>query len=140
MPKMKLPKLCTPKDAKPIYRKEKIGGWLEMEFDASVERHGLTWLHVKDGMGGHGDREDWICDLPFVAISIHDYNWNKNDPFGEKLGRNFDEAVLSALRGSIERTQRDRKELANKLVECDKAISMLESVVKVPAKKASKKK
>lgn len=131
MPTMELPKLCTPKDAKPAYRKAELGGYVSMEFDASVERHGFTWWHVKDGMGGGGDREDWVCDIPPLgsSVSVHDYNWNKGS-FGVKLGKNFNEATLEALRRALGDARRERKQLVEKLVNCDKAILLLEASTK----------
>lgn len=52
------------------------GGWVPTVVDAKLTRNGIDWYRVKDGMGGRGDREDWIADVPEVCISVHDYHWN----------------------------------------------------------------
>lgn len=128
MPKAKI-KLCTPRDAKPIRRKVAIAGWTEMEFDAAVFRHGVRWLHVKDGMGGYGDREDWVCDLPGVTLSIHDYNWDGQN-FGANLGKTFDEAVVAAMEQEHGYQEHQISELRAECATKEKGLLALEAAIK----------
>lgn len=105
----KLPK--TARRIKPIIKK--VGDWVEMTFDAILERNGLTWLRVKDGFGEKGNREDWVLDIPTRCVSISDYKWK-----GKNLGRSYksfehaiDSEVLMALDFLKERKEKLRDEL-----------------------------
>lgn len=44
--------------------KSRIGGRLVMEYDAKRVCAGVTWFHVKGGIGGVAGRGDWIGDSP----------------------------------------------------------------------------
>ena len=82
---MKVHKVGTlPKGAKEIKVKKKIGGWVEMEFDAKLIHRGIQWLRVKDGFGDKGDREDWVADIPITCISVSDYHFRKEMYWGFK--------------------------------------------------------
>ena len=129
---MKL-KHCTPRDAKPISRKASIAGWAEMEFDASVVRHGITWLHVKNGMGGGGDREDWVADLPGITLSVHDYNWD-GQSFGVKMGKTFNKVVIRAMEDHTGYTLEQIAELRAECNEKEKGLRALKAALKKATK------
>ncbi len=81
--------------------KTAIGGWSEMEYDASMERFGLTLYRVKDGMGGAGDREDWVIALPSGCLCVHDYQYRK--PYwGLEKYRSIDAAIVGQLKSGID--------------------------------------
>lgn len=110
---MKIAKL--PKGAKiikPITKK--VGTWVKLGFDAKVMRNGITWLRVKGGFGGRGDREDWGAVLPGISLFVSDYHWN-GDSFGESYG-SFDNAVKAktyeALKYAKEEAMKKRKLLS----------------------------
>lgn len=93
--------------------KAKIGGWVEMEFDAEVQVSGVRWLRVKGGMGERGDREDWVADAP-LAASTHDYQWRK--PYwGSVRYASFEQGCRAEFASSLERLQRERTELESRL-------------------------
>lgn len=69
----------------------KIGGYVELEFDAKLVRNGISWYRVRDGFGQRGDREDWVADVPGHSLSANDYNWN-GDVFGPSYGT-FEKAL-----------------------------------------------
>ncbi len=117
------PNTVLPKGGKLIKPlRKKIGTWVEMEFDATCRRNGLTWFRVKNGMGERGDREDWVADVPGVSISVHDYHYNGED-FGPSYG-SFDNACLQE---SIRALHFAREELAKKRA----ALASLENGIKV---------
>lgn len=107
--------------------KKKICNWVEMEFDAKVVKHGVTWLRVKDGMGGRGDRDDWVADLPDACICVHDYNWTTQN-FGHNYG-SFDAACLGELKRGLERQNYEVKELTQKLDKARKGLVRLREVI-----------
>lgn len=78
-----------------------VGNWVEQTFDAEVWRYGVRWLRVKGGFGdGQYPREDWIAEIPAVAISVHDYHWN-GDTFGDNYGT-FDNACKQELKKELQ--------------------------------------
>lgn len=95
----KLPKGAT---MLPKIIKKSVGGWAEQEFDAKCERFGLTLYRIKDGFGGHGDREDWIVDVPSGCISINDYQY-RAPYWGFERYRSFDRAIAGNIERGIER-------------------------------------
>lgn len=74
----------------------KRGAWREQEFDAEIVVHGVKWFRVRNGLGGRGDREDWIADLPEISALVSNYNWRKNIAFGTFYG-SFSKATLGEL-------------------------------------------
>lgn len=122
------PNTVLPKGAKAITPpvKMKLDAWTEQEVDATVQRHGLTWYRVKGGMGGRGDREDWVADVPAVCISVHDYHYNGED-FGPNHG-SFDNACLQEARKSLEHAKEEREENMVELKAINKALAILERV------------
>lgn len=81
--------------------KRQIGGWSEQELDAKIIRFGLTLYRVKDGMGGNGDREDWIVDVPSGCVSIHDYQY-RAPYWGFEKYSSFDKAIAGQIQRGIE--------------------------------------
>ncbi len=70
-------------------KRQKIGGWVEQIHDAKLHRLGLTWYRVQEGFGGRGDREDWVADVPRIAVSVSRcYN-------SQSWGSVFDDKVVS---------------------------------------------
>lgn len=92
-----------------------MGSWVKMTFDAKVERCGIVWFRVKDGLGKRGDREDWVANIPHICVSVHDYQWN-GDEFGANHG-SFDNACIqelkSSLAGAIFRLKEQERGIAN---------------------------
>jgi len=125
MAKLKLiaPNSVLPKGAKlikPPIEKE-VGGWVLQEFDARVERLGLTWLRVKGGMGGS---EDWIADIPSGCVSIHDYEW-REPRWGSARYESFDEACAGRIARAIEHQKHKAAELRQKAEEADESVVLL---------------
>jgi hypothetical protein len=126
------PNTVLPKGArlflKPIHAK--IGGWNEMEFDASVERLGLTWYRVKGGMGRNqagnatNDREDWVADIPVMALSVHDYQW-REPRWGFHRYKSFDEAIAEQTKEGLESATRRLIKLEEEAESVTKTIVLL---------------
>ena len=99
-----------------------------MEFDAKVERLGLRWLRVKDGMCGRSEREDWVADVPFACVSIHDYHWN-----GERFGANhgsFNNAIIEETKSGLSWLRSQIKELRSKIAFAEKGAEILSRSLK----------
>lgn len=84
--------------------KRSIGGWVEMEYDASTQRLGLTWLRAKDGFGDSGEREDWVADIPSGCLSVNRYN---GEPWksGFTVYNSFDDAVIGETRRALKQSR-----------------------------------
>jgi hypothetical protein len=106
---------------------KKVGSWSEMTYDA--ETYVIRWLRVKDGMGGRGDREDWVADIPGMTICVHDYNW-KEMSFGVRFGKTRDEAMVAALKRHVCNARHDIIEARTKLVVMETGLNMLEAAIK----------
>lgn len=109
--------------------KKKVGGYIEMEYDAAGDYFGITWLRVKDGLGGRGDREDWIADMPpgVGGISIHDYHWN-----GEEFGMNhgsFLGAIKAETKLSLGYAQKHEEETLAKLDQIRESIRIMHASI-----------
>lgn len=103
-----------------------IGAWKPQFFDAKVERHGITWYRVQNGMGGRNDREDWCADVPGVCIAVHDYHYN-----GEEFGANhgtFDNACLQEARIHLRQAKKEREKKLVELKAINKALAILEKL------------
>lgn len=110
-------------------RTKKIGGWNEMEYDKTIVRKGITWYRVKDGMGGQGDREDWVASVPELCISVHDYQWRE-----PRWGIISYPSFKAALDGEILRgIESGKSRLEKKKAEIERlttAVAMLEKSAK----------
>lgn len=104
-----------------------IGRWVEMTFDAKTERCGVTWFRVKDGMGGRGDGEDWVADVPNVPICVHDYHWN-GDSFGANHGT-FDNACQQELIAGLQQARRELRDTLESVERIKTAVYALEKVL-----------
>jgi hypothetical protein len=93
--------------------KRVIATWVEQEFDAEVYRFGIRWLRVKEGMGGKGNREDWVADLP-VNASVHDYNWRSAWPGWLNHG-SIDKAIVAEMKEVKAQTLEDEESTVKKL-------------------------
>ena len=102
---------------------KKVGNWNELTFDATVRRLGITLLRVKGGFSERGDREDWICVLPFGTCSVSDYNW-RSVGFGMNFG-SFDKAVAASVKRAQEHIKETITQTELKLVEARKALALL---------------
>lgn len=123
-----------PSGAKEIVTiRKKIGGWVEMEYDAECERYGLTWLRVKGGFNSHGGREDWVCDLPTGLLSVSDSSW-REPRFGFDNFSSFDEAVAGEIRRSLSYAESKTKEKEREADESRETEALLrKSVSKLPS-------
>lgn len=123
-----IPNTRLPKGGSPLKRllKKKIGGWVEMSFDATFVRHGIRWYRVKDGMGDNGDREDWVADLPESCISLHDYNWNRLWCDTVYYG-DFETAVLTALKRELHHEREKIIELHDKIERLRMSVELVEN-------------
>jgi hypothetical protein len=122
-----VPNTVLPKGARLIKPFEKkIGGWVEMEFDAEVERLGLTWYRVKGGMGErkNGDREDWIADIPSCCISIHDYQW-REPRWGSFGYESFDKAIAGRTKEALSIAKHTVIALELKLADVIKTVELI---------------
>lgn len=91
-PRQPVPPLPLPSDARALARplRMKVGGYVEMSFDAYLELDGITWLRAE---GGFGDgqrtnwhrREDWVAMTPGIACSVGRY-FEHPDHWGRGLG------------------------------------------------------
>jgi len=106
--------------------KRKIGSWVEMEYDAKIKRLGMTWLRVKGGFGGRGDREDWVGDVPFGCISVSNYNWTEHN-FGHY--GTFDKAIIGETRLALENLESEIKKLAGKTAQARHCLTLLKSAL-----------
>lgn len=106
---------------------KETGTYVKMEFDARGEYFGLTWLRVKDGMGGRGDREDWVADIPGVSISVHDYHWNGED-FGANHG-SFIGAIKAEMQLAFRYATGTEKELLAKIKEVRSGIALIRASI-----------
>ena len=123
------PNTKLPKGARllPQPVRKKVAGWTEMEYDAEVERLGLTWLRVRGGMGGREDREDWVAKTPALCISVHDYHWNGDD-FGPDYGT-FDNAIIEQVKRSRVIAAADLKKLRDNIRDLEKTITTLDEMI-----------
>ena len=119
------PNTVLPKGAKlvPVFKKS-IGGWVEMEYNATVERLGLKWHRVKDGMGQRGDSEEWICDLPSGCINVHAYSW-RAPRWGFERYNSFDEAVVGETQKGIDNANRRAAEYRLKADKAGETVRLL---------------
>lgn len=115
-------------------RVAKIAGWVEMTFDARVERHGMAWYRVKDGFGdGQYPREDWVADLPHCCVAVSDYHWRFGSNFGHSYG-SFDAAVLGQMREDVAHARQRAAELRAKAEEAEAGAAILQAAVTRAAK------
>jgi len=127
-----IPNTVLPKGGKLLPKpiKKKIGSWVEQVVDAALVRNGIRWFRVKDGMGGRGDREDWIADVECMCCSVHDYNWIKEIDFGIIKYPTFEKAIDSQLKASFQQLQKQFKEQQAALNNMARAIKLTESTLK----------
>lgn len=127
--KIIVPNTVLPKGAKiiPTVKKE-IGGWVEMEFDAKVERFGLTWFRCKGGISHDGDREDWIADMPWGCLSVSDYQF-REPRFGFDKFNSFDEACAEIIKKAKGQAKDKANEYRDKAAKADAAEAMLSAAI-----------
>lgn len=103
-----------------------LGHYVPLEYDAKLERNGLTWYRVQGGFGrvgkARGDREDWVADAPGVSATVCDYHWNGSSSFG--LSYPSFEDALDGQREAALRTARYR------LIEKQVELASLEEGIK----------
>lgn len=106
---------------KPTTRK--VGGWVELPFDASVVRYGITWLRIVGGFGFErgdngwerkGASEDWVADLPSSCVSVSQSDWRK-PYFGFIVYPSFDDAMKGELARATDHAEQEVEELKTKL-------------------------
>lgn len=121
------PNTILPSGAKVIpARKRNVGSWLPQVVDAEVERSGVTWYRVKGGLGGRGDREDWVASLPGLAVAVSDYHWNGED-FGPSYG-SFDNAIRQELDLALEYAREQVRKAKLNLLALEASEKLLEKV------------
>lgn len=108
--------------------KATVGSWVEMDFDAYFHKYGVRWLRVKDGMGGRGDRDDWVADTPRVGICVHDYHWT-GPLFGHRYP-SFDAALRGEFRRALDGAKTRLSEAESKAKELRESITLIETAVK----------
>ena len=100
-----------PKGAKLLRKplQKKIGGWTTLVLDAVLNKGDYRWYRVKDGFGEHGDREDWVADVPArLCISVSDYMFR--EPFwGFEHYKSFESALSGQLKRAIIYARNDLK-------------------------------
>jgi hypothetical protein len=120
------PKNVTP--LKPF--KKKIDGWVEMEYDASTEVGIFTWFRVKGGMSGRSNREDWVCDVPYGTVSVHDYQLVGNQLLAYRQFNSFEKAAKSELKKCLEYIKHKKQKLLDEIVASETAIKLIERALK----------
>lgn len=94
-----------------------------MTFDRELYHNGIRWLRVKNGMGGRGDREDWVADVNHMTVSVHDYQFRPPYRGWDKY-KSMTAAMDDQLRKGLEQLEGDakkaQKHLKNVLATCSK--------------------
>lgn len=111
---------------------KKVGSWAQMDYDAKVQRLGLTWWRTKGGFSqGNPNqslhpREDWCAEIPTGCLSVSNDDWDGSAPFGyehQTLYPNFDAAIIGETKAFLSEARRDEAcclaafKLARKAVE-----------------------
>lgn len=109
--------------------KRQIGGWVKMTYDATVQRHGLTWLRVQGGFGGRGDREDWVADLPSGSVSVSDYDWVPGLWNARPCHGTFDAAIIAEMRRNVAYLRQTTAELRDKADHAEEAQHLMETAL-----------
>lgn len=122
-------KIKLQKGAIPVSLTRSVGAWLKMEFDAKLERNGITWLRAKGGFGGGGDREDWVADLPHGCCSVSDYNWN-DDEFGLFKYPTFEKALDGELKRELSNAKLEVKKCFSNYKKAKQSVKLLEAAIK----------
>lgn len=106
----------------------KIGSWSPLKMDASYERHGTTWFRVKGGMGGSGDREDWVANIFGVCISVHDYMW-REPRCGFHVYKSFTESIDKQIAEHRQYGKKRIEEARSKLNDAIKASKAVNAAI-----------
>jgi len=117
-----------PKNARMLksVKTTQISGWAEMSYDAEMYLHGIQWLRVKDGMGGGGDREDWVAVVPYGTFSVHDYQWREPRCGFVKVD-SIEEAMEVEIKNGVVRCMDKIKATRDELELMEKSFWMLKS-------------
>lgn len=110
----------------------KIGGWVQMDYDAKMRVNGIEWIRVKDGLSGKGDREDWIANIPSGCVSIHDYQY-REPRWGFEQYRSMKAAMIGQLRVYIDST-------VDRIRDLTERIELAKVSIKIAKAAVSKKK
>jgi hypothetical protein len=109
--------------------KREIAGWAEMKYDARCVRYGITWLRVKDGIGGRGDREDWVADLPAMTVSVHDYHFHA--PYwGIERYPSFNAAIKGQIKRAVGYARQQADEYTRKTAALVRTAKILKSALR----------
>ena len=85
--------------------------------------------YFKDGMGGRGDREDWVADIPIGCASVHNYMFRK-PYFGFDIYKSFNDAIV----GQMKRTRNNMLErlscLRKTIAAGEKTVAALSGAIK----------
>jgi hypothetical protein len=104
---------------------KKIGGWEKMCYDRELFYKGHRWLRVKDGMGGGGDREDWVLDHPCMTVSIHDYDWQEKCTLFKPTAKTMKGAMDKAFVKGVENLKDHIDRLRCNLKQAEDALTKL---------------
>jgi len=113
---------------RPVKIRLRESGWVDhMRFDASLVLDGLTWLRVKGGFGGRGDREDWILAVPAICVSVSRWRQEAWDSKGRKFGSR-EEAMQHAIENGISWASWQQRDNQRKLAAIVEALNLMEGV------------
>lgn len=126
-PNAKLPRGAK-KLPKPVHKK--LGCWVQLTYDAVVERYGIKWYRVKGGFAeGDNSREDWCADVDQCCLAVHDYHWNGDD-FGPSY-KSFDDACAGEIKSTQESLERIIKDCECKMKEAEVSMMKIENALKL---------
>jgi len=108
--------------------KTEIGGWSEMEYDAQMKRLGITWYRVKGGMGGRGDREDWIANLPSGCVVVHGYQY-RAPYWGFEKYRSLNAAIAGQIEGAIKNERGKISACESKIKAARESLQLLQAAL-----------
>ena len=127
-----VPNSRLPKGAIMLARvvRKKIGGWVEMEYDAKIKRLGLWWWRAKGGFGDHNNRSEyWCAQIPAGCLCVDNSDWDGSLPFGydtKTLYRSFDAAVKGETKAFVEQAKQREQETLEKYETAAEARKIIE--------------
>lgn len=124
-----VPNTNLPTGAKAIKpRRMKLGGYVEMEYDAELVHRGVTFYRVRGGFSHKNDREDWVAQLADgVSTCVCDYNWH-DVGFGEYVGT-FTQALDRKISDALARAEWDLSAMERKAAKMRESIESLKKAV-----------
>ena len=117
--------------------------WLELNYSSQLSGRrltggsiknmmqmlGLTLYRVKNGFDSHGDREDWVIDLPTGAYAVSDTDYISGiSQISKPKAKTFKVALIVELADAKARTIYRISETEQNLAKIKKTLNILNSV------------